>query len=92
LALVEKAGSDFLAKANGKTLFTAELAEQFGFSEDHDTDGAINRARLEGLQPFKAISANRLAQYNLDAPLPRAADTNNSDFANLFPGAKKFHI
>ena len=92
LALVEKAGSDFLAKANGKTLFTAELAAQFGFSEDHDTDGALNRARLEGLQPFKAISANRLAQYNLDAPLPRAADTNNSDFANLFPGAKKFHI
>ena len=92
LALLEKASSDFLAKANGKTLFTADLAEQFGFSEDHDKDGAVNRARLEGLQPFKAISANRLAQYNLDAPLPRAADTNNADFANLFPGAKKFNI
>ena len=92
LALLEKAGSDFLTKANGKTLFTAELAEQFGFSEDHDKDGSINRARLEGLEPFKAISANRLGQYNLDAPLPRAADTNNVDFANLFPGAKKFHV
>ncbi len=91
-ALSEKAGSDFLAKANGKTLFTAELAEQFDFSEDHDRDGAVNRARLEGLQPFKSISANRLPQYNLDAPLPRAADTNNVDFANLFPGAKNFHV
>ena len=91
LALVNKAGSEFLAKVSGKTLFTAELAEQFGFSEDHDTDGALNRARLEELQPFKSISANRLAQYNIEAPLPTATDTNNAEFAKLFPGAKRFH-
>ena len=36
-----KSWRDFLAKANGKTLFTAELAEQFGFSEDHDTNGSF---------------------------------------------------
>lgn len=90
LALSDKADDNFLKKANGKTLFTAELANQFGFSEDGDNGHVLNQARLEGLKPFKEISATRLAQYNLEAALPKASDTNNLEFAGLFPGAKNF--
>ena len=60
------------------------------FSEDGQTDGSLNQARVEALQPFKDISAKRLAQYDFDAPLPNPSDTNNPDFAALFPGAKNF--
>ena len=90
LALSDKADDNFLKKANGKTLFTAELANQFGFSEDGDNGHVLNQTRLEGLKPFKEISATRLAQYNLEAALPKASDTNNLEFAGLFPGAKNF--
>lgn len=55
-----------------------------------DKNDALNRARLEGLQPFKAVSANRLAQYNLNAPPPRAADTNKADSQTFFQGQKNF--
>ena len=90
MALAEKADDVYLTKANGKTLFTSELAQKFDFSEDGQTDGSLNQARVEALQPFKDISAKRLAQYDFDAPLPNPSDTNNPDFAALFPGAKNF--
>ena len=90
MALAEQADEEYLTKANGKTLFTSELAQKFNFSEDGQTDGSLNQARIEALQPFKDISANRLAQYDFDAPLPNPSDTNNPDFAALFPGAKNF--
>ena len=90
MALAEQADEEYLTKANGKTLFTSELAQKFDFSEDGQSDGSLNQARIEALQPFKDISANRLAQYDFDAPLPNPSDTNNPDFAALFPGAKNF--
>ena len=90
LALCENADDNFLTKANGKTLLTAELANQFGFKEDYDKDGSINNARLEATKFFKETMSKPLTQYNLEAQLPNYTDSNNEGFANIFPGAKKF--
>ena len=88
MALAEKADEHFLNQANGKTLFTAELANKFSFYEDSDTDGSLNSKRLEDLKSFKEMSEKKLGQYDMDAVLPNYTDTNNSGFADLFPGAK----
>ena len=53
MALAEQADEEFLSKANGKTVFTAGLAKEFGFKEDHDTDGTLNEARFEASEPFR---------------------------------------
>ena len=90
LAICENADDNFLTKANGKTLLTAELANQFGFKEDYDKDGSINNARLEATKFFKETMSKPLTQYNLEAQLPNYTDSNNEGFANIFPGAKKF--
>ena len=88
LALAEKASPAFLDQANGKTLFTAELAHEFGFREDYDKDGSFNEKRLKELEPFKEMATRTLAQYDINAVLPSFKDTNNEGFADLFPGAK----
>ena len=70
LFLMEKAQSmkyNYITKANGKTLLTAELASQYGFKEDYDTDGSINNARLEATKFFKETMNKPLTQYNLEA-------------------------
>lgn len=74
-ALVEQADESFLNKANGKTLFTADLANEFSFFEDSDKDGSLNLKRLEGLKAFKQISERPLAQYDINAELPNCSDT-----------------
>jgi dehydrogenase/reductase SDR family protein 1 len=89
MALAEQADENFLNQANGKTLFTAELANKFSFYEDSDTDGSLNSKRLEDLKSFKEMSEKQLGQYDMDAVLPNYTDTNNTGFADLFPGAKK---
>ena len=89
MALAEQANETFLNQANGKTLFTAELANKFGFYEDSDTDGSLNSKRLEDLKSFKDMSAKPLGQYDIDAVMPTYSDTINAGFADLFPGAKK---
>ena len=88
MALMEQADESFLNKANGKTVFTADLANEFKFFEDGDTDGSQNIKRLEGLKPYKEMSIGTLAQYDINAALPNYSDTNNIGFADLFPGAK----
>ena len=88
MALMEQADESFLKKANGKTVFTADLANEFKFFEDGDTDGSLNRKRLDGLKPYKEMSIGTLAQYDINAALPNYSDTNNIGFADLFPGAK----
>lgn len=88
MALMEQADESFLNKANGKTVFTADLANEFKFFEDADTDGSLNIKRLEGLKPYKEMSIGTLAQYDINAALPNYSDTNNIGFADLFPGAK----
>ena len=90
LAICENADDNYITKANGKTLLTAELANQFGFKEDYDTDGSINNARLEATKFFKETMNKPLTQYNLESSLPNYTDSNNEGFANIFPGAKKF--
>lgn len=89
MALAEQADENFLNQANGKTLFTAELANKFSFYEDSDTDGSLNSKRLEDLKSFKEMSEKQLGQYDMDSVLPNYTDTNNIGFADLFPGAKK---
>lgn len=89
MALAEQADENFLNQANGKTLFTAELANKFSFYEDSDTDGSLNSKRLEDLKSFKEMSEKQLGQYDMDSVLPDYTDTNNTGFADLFPGAKK---
>ena len=88
MALMEQADESFLNKANGKTVFTADLANEFKFFEDGDIDGSLNIKRLEGLKPYKEMSIGTLAQYDINAALPNYSDTNNIGFADLFPGAK----
>ena len=87
-SLMEQADEGFLNKANGKTVFTADLANELKFFEDGDTDGSLNIKRLEGLKPYKEMSIGTLAQYDINAALPNYSDTNNIGFADLFPGAK----
>ena len=89
MALAEQADENFLNQANGKTLFTGELANKFSFYEDSDIDGSLNSKRLEDLKSFKEISEKQLGQYDMDSVLPNYTDTNNTGFADLFPGAKK---
>ena len=89
MALAEQADENFLNQANGKTLFTAELANKFSFYEDSDADGSLNSKRLEDLKSFKEMSEKQLGQYDMDSGLPNYTDTNNIGFADLFPGAKK---
>ena len=89
LSLAENADEKFLAKANGKTLLTAELANKFGFKEDYDHDGSINKARLESTKFFKEIMNKPLTQYNMKATLPNYTDSNNVGFADIFSGAKE---
>ena len=89
LAICENADDHFLTKANGKTLLTAELANKFGFKEDYDKDGSVNKARLEATKFFKDTMNKPLTQYDLDAPLPDYTDSNNEGFADIFPGAKQ---
>ena len=89
LAICENADKNFLSKANGKTLLTAELADIFGFKEDYDQDGSVNKARLESIKFFKETMNKPLTQYDLEAPLPNYTDSNNEGFADIFPGAKK---
>ena len=87
-ALIEKADDAFLSKSNGKTLFTIDLAKKFDFREDYDHDGSINEARYENSKPIKEMMLKALPQYDSESPLPSFKETNNSGFANLFPGAK----
>ena len=89
LAICENANDHFLTKANGKTLLTAELANKFGFKEDYDKDGSVNKVRLEATKFFKETMNRPLTQYDLEAPLPDYTDSNNEGFANFFPGAKQ---
>ncbi len=88
VALMNKADDNFLSQANGKTVFTVDLAKQFGFREDYDVDGSVNEARYEGSKPFKKMMLSTLPQYDIESPLPTFSDTNNEGFADLFPGAK----
>ena len=87
-ALIEKADDSFLSKSNGKTLFTIDLAKKFDFREDYDHDGSINEARYENSKPIKEMMLKALPQYDSESPLPSFKETNNSGFADLFPGAK----
>ncbi len=88
MALAEQADEKSLSKLNGKTVFTADLAKDFGFKEDRDIDGALNEARLKASKPFKEMMTKTLCQYDMEASLPNYSDTNNKGFADLFPGAK----
>ena len=88
MALAEQANEEFLSKANGKTVFTADLANEFGFKEDHDTDGALNEARFEAAKPFREMMSKALGQYDIEAPLSNYTDMNSEGMADLFPGAK----
>ena len=89
LAICANADDHFLTQVNGKTLLTAELANKFGFKEDYDKDGSVNKARLEATKFFKETMSKPLTQYDLDAPLPDYTESNNEGFADIFAGAKQ---
>ena len=89
LALSETTDNNYISKANGKTLLTAELANKFGFKEDYDHDGSINISRLDSIKFFKETMNKPLTQYDMEASLPNYTDSNNEGFADMFPGAKK---
>ena len=86
---VKTTDNNYISKANGKTLLTAEIANKFGFKEDYDHDGSINISRLESIKFFKETMNKPLTQYNMEASLPNYTDSNNESFADMFPGAKK---
>ena len=64
------------------------MAQEFGFKEDYDTDGSVNRARLEAAKPFLEMMAKPVPQYDIKAELPDYTDFNNEGLAEIFAGAK----
>ena len=47
---------------------------------------------VEAAQRCRGVMSDPLIQYNLNAELPDPSETNNPDFAGLFPGAKKYKV
>ncbi len=91
-ALLNKASKEDLAKLNGKVIHTAELAVDYGFT---DTNGELPSGDFSGVEAAKrcrAIMSQPVVQYDLDAELPDPSETNNPDFAGLFPGAKNYRV
>ena len=91
-ALLNKASKEDLAKLSGKVIHTAELAVDYGFT---DTNGELPSGDFSGIEAAKrcrAIMSQPVIQYNLNAELPDPSETNNQDFAGLFPGAKNYRI
>ena len=91
-ALLNKASQEDLARLNGKVIHTAELAVDYGFT---DADGSMPNADFSGVEAAKRcreVMSQPVIQYNLDAELPNPSETNNPDFAGLFPGAKNYKV
>jgi dehydrogenase/reductase SDR family protein 1 len=91
-ALLNKASKEDLAKLNGKVIHTAELAVDYGFT---DTNGELPSGDFSGVEAAKrcrTIMSQPVVQYDLDAELPDPSETNNPDFAGLFPGAKNYRV
>jgi dehydrogenase/reductase SDR family protein 1 len=91
-ALLNKASKEDLARLNGKVIHTAELAVDYGFT---DADGSMPNADFSGVEAAKRcreVMSQPVIQYNLDAELPDPSETNNPDFAGLFPGAKNYKV
>ena len=91
-ALLNKTSKEDLARLNGKVIHTAELAVDYGFT---DADGSMPIADFSGVEAAKRcreVMSQPVIQYNLDAELPDPSETNNPDFAGLFPGAKNYKV
>ena len=91
-ALLNKATKEDLARLNGKVIHTAELAVDYGFT---DAGGSMPNADFSGVKAAKRcreVMSQPVIQYNLDAELPIPSETNNPDFAGLFPGAKNYKV
>ena len=49
MALAEQADEEYPNKSKWKNVVYIELAQKFNFSEDGQTDGSLNQARIEAL-------------------------------------------
>ena len=77
---------------NGKVIQTAELAVDYGFT---DIDGHLPSGDFAGVEAAKRcreVMSRPIIQYNLDAELPNASETNNSGLSGCFPGAKNYKV
>ena len=91
-ALLNKASEADLARLNGKVIQTAELAVDYGFT---DIDGHLPSGDFAGVEAAKRcreVMSRPIIQYNLDAELPNASETNNSGLSGCFPGAKNYKV
>ena len=91
-ALLNKATKEDLVKLNGKVIHTAELAVDYGFTDINGELPSGDFSGVEAANRCRDIMSKPVIQYNLDAELPDPSETNNPDFAGLFPGAKNYRV
>ena len=86
-ALLNKATSQDLTRISGKVVQTAELAVQYGFTDVNDEMPTGPFAGVDAAKQCRDEMSKPLIQYDMQAELPNASETNNPDLAGLFPGA-----
>ena len=91
-ALLNRASKDHLEKLSGKVIHTAELSVDYGFTDMNGTLPSGDFSGVEAAQRCRGVMSDSLIQNNLNAELPDPSETNNPDFAGLFPGAKKYKV
>ncbi len=77
---------------SGKVIHTAELSVDYGFTDMNSTLPSGDFSGVEAAQRCRGVMSDSLIQNNLNAELPDPSETNNPDFAGLFPGAKKYKV
>jgi len=89
-ALLNKATNEDLARMSGKVVQTAELAEDYGFT---DVNGGMPEGDFSGVEAAKRcreVMSKPVIQYDMDAELPDPSETNNPGIAGLFAGALNY--
>ena len=91
-ALLNRASKDYLEKLSGKVIQTSELAVDYSFTDMNGTLPSGDFSGVEAAQRCRGVISDPVIQYNLNAELPDPSETNNPDFAGLFPGAKNYTV
>ena len=89
-SLLNKATKEDQTKMSGKIIQTAELSEKYSFT---DASGGMpdgDWSGVEAAKRFREVMSKPVIQFDMDAELPDASETNNPHVAGLFSGAKKF--
>ena len=86
-------GAEWWSHVSRNAVIRASVREVAKNKED--TNGEVPSGDFSGVEAAKRcrdIMSQPVIQYNLDAELPDPSETNNPDFAGLFPGAKNYRV